>query len=335
MKENSVTEKDKNPVTDSPTDMVWVPGSTFTMGSDHHYPEEAPSHKVTVDGFWMDKYPVTNEEFKCFVDETNYVTVAERPIKPDDYPGISAESLVSGSLVFIRPSRPVDMRNINNWWRYVPGANWRHPEGTGSDLEGRWEHPVVHIAFEDAEEYAIWKGKALPTEAEWEFAARGGLEGKVYEWGDELLIDNKPMANFWQGEFPWQRMNLHGHERTTPVGYFSPNGYGLYDMSGNVWEWTSDWFASKHKSDPSKPCCIPVNPVGVSKERSYDPYQPQVKIPRKVLKGGSHLCSMNYCYRFRPAARSAQMIDSSSGHIGFRCVIRKKSGSCCAISNAG
>lgn len=315
--------------------MVWIPGGTFTMGSDHHYPEESPSHKVTVDGFWMDKYPVTNEEFKRFADETNYVTVAERPVKAEDYPGVPVESLVSGSLVFIKPTQRVDLRNINNWWQYVPGANWRHPEGSGSSLEDRWDHPVVHIAYEDARAYASWRGKALPTEAEWEFAARGGLEGKIYEWGDELWADNKPMANFWQGEFPWEHINPHGHERTTPVGCFSPNGYGLYDMSGNVWEWTSSWFAYKHRPDASKPCCIPVNPRGASKESSYDPWQPHIKIPRKVLKGGSHLCSMNYCYRFRPAARSAQMIDSSSGHIGFRCVARKEQRSCCATGNGG
>lgn len=335
MENNSFAiDGNKNHLLNSYPDMVWIAAGTFTMGSDIHYPEEGPSHKVAVDGFWMDRFAVTNIEFKNFVDATNYITVAERPLDSKDYPGIPPDSLIPGSLVFIKPNGRVDMRNIHNWWAYVPGANWKHPEGIGSNLEGRWNHPVVHVAYEDAESYALWAGKELPTEAEWEFAARGGLENKIYEWGDELFSDGKPMNNFWQGEFPWQHINTNMHERTTPVGFYPANNYGLYDMTGNVWELTADWFVSRHVIDKTKACCIPINPRGAAMDLSYDPQQPQIKIPRKVLKGGSHLCSLNYCYRFRPAARSSQMIDSASCHIGFRCVIRKKPSCGCSSKDA-
>lgn len=320
--ENSVSEITEVQNLQPPfPDMVWIPGGTFTMGSDDFYPEESPAHKVTVDGFWMDKYNVTNIEFKKFVDETGYKTVAERPLNPADYPGVAQEALVPGSLVFQKASQRVDLRNIANWWSYVPGANWKNPEGPGSSLDGRWNHPVVHVTWEDAVSYANWAGKRLPTEAEWEFAARGGQEGKVFEWGDQPMPDGKLMANFWIGEFPWQDLRSHGFERTTPVGFFPPNGYGLHDMTGNVWEWTDDWYEARHRHDKTKACCIPLNPRGGLKEKSFDPLQPDIKIPRKVLKGGSHLCSMNYCFRYRPAARSPQMIDSSASHIGFRCVV--------------
>lgn len=302
--------------------MVWIPGNTFTMGSDHYYPEEAPAHQVTVDGFWMDKYNVTNKDFKEFIDATHYITVAERPLDPKDYPGASPEALVPGSLVFKKPKGRVDLRNIANWWEYVPGANWRNPEGPGSSVENRGDHPVVHVAWEDVEAYAKWAGKALATEAEWEFAARGRLEAKVYEWGDEMMPQGKMMANFWLGEFPWHNSGYNSFEGTSPVGSFPPNGYGLYDMTGNVWEWTNDWYQARRQRDKAKTCCTPHNPKGGLRENSYDPYQPQIRIPRKVLKGGSHLCAMNYCYRFRPAARSPQMLDSASSHIGFRCVVR-------------
>jgi len=305
--------------------MVWIPGGTFTMGSDNHYPEETPAHKVTVEGFWMDKYTVTNKDYKKFVDATRYRTVAERPLNPEDYPGATADTLVPGSLVFRKTASKVDLRNISNWWSYIPGACWKHPQGPQSSLEGRWDHPVLHVAWEDVETYAKWAGKQIPTEAEWEFAARGGLEGKIYEWGDQMMPDGKMMANFWIGEFPWQNLQFHGFEKTSPVGFFPPNGYGLYDMTGNVWEWTDDWYEAKHQHDKTKSCCIPVNPRGGNKDKSYDPRQPEIKITRKVLKGGSHLCAQNYCYRFRPAARHAQMIDSGASHIGFRCIVQKHS----------
>lgn len=302
--------------------MVWIPGGTFTMGSDKHYPEEAPAHKVTVNGFWMDQYNVTNENFKKFTDETGYITVAERPLNAEDYPGASLEVLVPGSLVFQKAAERVDLRYYANWWAYVPGANWRSPDGAGSSLSGRMKHPVVHVCWEDVVSYVNWCGKELPTEAEWEFAARGGLEGMEYAWGNEFKPDGKMMANSWQGEFPWQNTKEDGFEGLCHVGAFPPNGYGLYEMTGNAWEWTSDWFESKHQHDKMKTCCIPQNPKGGIAENSYDPHQPSIKIPRKVLKGGSHLCAPNYCYRYRPSARSPQMIDSGASHIGFRCIVR-------------
>ena len=301
--------------------MMWVPGGTFLMGSNDHYPEEAPAHYVTVDGFWMDKSPVTNEQFNRFVEATGYLTVAERPLNPDDYPGALPGMLVPGSVVFKKPSHRVDLRNHYNWWTYVPGANWRNPLGPGSSLKkGMARHPVVQIAFEDAESYAKWAGRELPTEAEWEFAARGGLEGAVYTWGDEFAPNGKLMANTWQGEFPVVNLLTDGYERTSPVGSFPPNGYGLYDMAGNVWEWTTDWY--QEHSRVSNSCCASFNPKGGEKEASYDLRTPEIRIPRKVLKGGSYLCAVNYCLRYRPAARISQQIDSGTCHQGFRCIVR-------------
>jgi formylglycine-generating enzyme len=302
--------------------MVWIPGGTFTMGSHRHYPEEGPAHQVTVKGFWMDKFTVTNRDFKLFTESTGYVTFAERPLNPGDYPGAAPESLVPGSLVFIRPAHKVELRNIGNWWAYVPGACWKYPEGPGSSVDSKWDHPVVHVAWEDVEAYAKWKGKELPTEAEWEFACRGGLEGKIYEWGDDLLPEGRIMANFWTGEFPWKKIPVHIYKRTSPAGAFPPNAFGLHDMTGNVWEWTQDWYEPEHHHDAATACCIPVNPRGGQRENSFDSRQPEIMIPGKVLKGGSHLCAQNYCYRYRPAARHAQMIDSGTGHIGFRCIVR-------------
>jgi sulfatase modifying factor 1 len=307
-----------------PAGMVWVPGGSFRMGSDHRYPEEAPAHRVAVDGFWMDPHTVTNAEFADFAAATGYRTVAERPLDPVDYPGAKPELLKPGALVFQKAAGPVDKRNLKNWWSYVPGANWRHPMGPGSGIEGLDDHPVVHVAYEDAEAYAAWVGKALPTEAEWEFAARGGLDGATYCWGDEFEPDGRPMANTWQGEFPWQNLLKDGFERTSPVGSFPANGYGLFDMAGNVWEWTSDWFAARHPADAAKACCVPKNPRGGPIEGSYEPRQPNVRIPRKVVKGGSFLCSPSYCLRYRPAARQPQMIDSAMSHIGFRCIDRNR-----------
>ena len=301
----------------------WVPGGTFRMGSDAHYPEEAPAHGVTVDAFWIDRCEVTNREFAEFAESTGYVTVAERPLDPGDFPGAPAENLVPGSLVFTRTAGPVDLRHLNQWWTWTPGACWKHPEGPGSSLEGRHEHPVVHVAYEDAAAYADWSGKALPTEAEWEVAARGGLEGATYTWGDSPEAESRPLANHWHGEFPWRPRPPYGE--TTAVGSFPPNGFGLLDMAGNVWEWTSDWYTARHPDDPDKPCCVPHNPRGGSVDASYDPRQPRFRIPRKVIKGGSFLCADSYCLRYRPAARRPQMVDTGMSHIGFRCVVRAAS----------
>ena len=243
-------------------DMVWIPGGTYQMGSEEHYPEERPVHRVTVDGFWMDRTPVTNAMFQPFVAATGHVTFAEIPPNPADYPGAKKELLHPGSLVFVKPPNPVDLRDFQNWWRFVLGADWRHPRGPNSTIKGREDHPVTHVTFGDAEAYAAWAGKALPTEAEWEFAARGGLEGAEYAWGNELTVDGKLMANFWQGEFPWQNFKEDGYEGTSPVGAFPPNGYGLVDVTGNVWEWTTDWYTPKHPDEQIKACCIPQNPRG-------------------------------------------------------------------------
>ena len=226
--------------------MEWIPGGEFTMGSDNHYREEAPSHQAMVDGFWLDRWPVTNAHFRRFVEETGYVTQAE--IAPDatQYPGADPALLVPASVVFVKPAGRVDMRNFLNWWAFVPGADWRHPQGPQSSIAGMDHHPVVHVGLDDATAYAKWAGKELPTEAEWEFAARGGLDHAEYAWGDDLEPDGKPMANIWQGEFPHQNLLTDGYETTSPVGVFPPNGWGLYDMIGNVWEWTTDWYAPGH-----------------------------------------------------------------------------------------
>lgn len=302
--------------------MVFVSGGTYHMGSDKHYPEEAPVHRVTVDGFWIDEAPVTNAEFRVFVEATGYVTFAEIAPKAEDYPGALPHMLKAGSLVFNPPAGPVDLRNWASWWEFRFGANWRKPYGRGSWIKGLDDHPVVHVAYRDAEAYAAWVGKELPTEAEWEFAARGGLEGAEFAWGDELTPGGRHMANTWQGNFPYENLELDRYARTSPVRAFPQNGYGLYDMIGNVWEWTTDWYAPKHQADAAKACCIPENPRGAGREASYDPNQPQIRIPRKVLKGGSHLCAPNYCRRYRPAARHPEPIDTSTSHVGFRCVVR-------------
>lgn len=302
--------------------MVALPGGTFCMGSDSHYPEEGPRRNVRVDPFDIDCYAVTNAEYEIFVRDTGYVTVAERPLNPADFPGARPELLQPGSLVFRMSNGPVDTRNMANWWAYVPGACWRHPESRGSNLSGREDHPVVQVAYEDALAYAKWAGKDLPTEAEWEYAARGGLDGADYVWGDEFNPEGRWMANTWQGEFPWKNTSDDGFAGTAPVGSFPPNGYGLYDMAGNVWQWTQDWFFAKHPRKVDDSCCALDNPRGPAKNVSYDPLQPHIKIPRKVVKGGSFLCAPSYCRRYRPAARHAQMIDSGMSHIGFRCIKR-------------
>jgi formylglycine-generating enzyme required for sulfatase activity len=296
-----------------------IQAGTFLMGSDDFYPEERPVHGVSVDDFWMDDHPVTAGEFRRFVRETGYVTVCERPLDPADYPGAPADLLVPGSLVFRKTAAPVDIRDFRNWWDYVPGAYWKRPEGPSSTINGRDQHPVVQVSYDDAVAYAGWAGKELPTEAEWEYAARGGREGSAFAWGDEHFPDGKPMANTWQGEFPWQNLKLDGFEGTSPVGSFPPNGYGLYDMTGNVWEWTTDFFTPNHPEDVEKPCCIPRNPRVSSDAQSFAAGE---TIPRRVIKGGSHLCAPNYCLRYRPAARQGEAIDTATGHIGFRCIVR-------------
>jgi formylglycine-generating enzyme len=303
-------------------DMVWIPGGEFLMGSNDFYPEERPVHRVAVGGFWMDEHPVTVAEFRRFVKATGYVTWAERSPDPADYPDADPELLVPGSLVFHPTAGPVDLNDYRNWWAWVPGAQWRHPEGPGSTLHGRDRHPVTHVAYADAEAYATWAGKELPTEAEWESAARGGLEGGTFVWGDEFAPKGRLMANTWQGEFPWQNLKLDPHERTSPVKHFPANGYGLLDMAGNVWEWTSDFFTPRHPDEPERPCCVPRNPRVTSPDQSYHQGAPGEHIPRRVTKGGSHLCAPNYCLRYRPAARQGEAIDTSTGHIGFRCVMR-------------
>jgi formylglycine-generating enzyme required for sulfatase activity len=292
------------------------------MGSDRHYSEESPSHTVQVGPFAIDPCPITNRQYAGFVAATDYRTVAERPLDPALYPGAPAAALQPGSLVFRKTRGPVDLRDFRQWWVWTQGACWRHPEGPGSTIEGRQDHPVVHIAFEDAEAYAEWAGKALPTEAEWEFAARGGLDGAEYAWGDEFAPGGRMMANTWSGEFPYRRFRSKKFDRTSPVGSYPANGFGLLDMIGNVWEWTTDWYAPRHAADPAMPCCVPQSPRGGAMATSFDPAQPGVRIPRRVVKGGSFLCAPSYCHRYRPAARHAQMVDSGMSHIGFRCIAR-------------
>ena len=302
--------------------MVLVPGGTFLMGSDRHYPEEAPAHRVTVDGFWMDRTPVTNRQFRRFVEDTGYTTFAEIAPDPAQYPGALPEMLQPASVVFVETTGPVDLSNHFNWWQFIAGADWRHPQGPDSSIEGMDDHPVVHVAFTDVEAYVRWAGKTLPTEAEWEHAARGGLEGAEYAWGAEFAPGGRHMANTWQGEFPWQNLLEDGFERTSPVEAFPANGYGLSDMIGNVWEWTTDWYCARHPDEVVKACCVPKNPRGGREDESFDPADPRVRIPRRVMKGGSHLCAPNYCRRYRPAARMAQPVDTSTSHLGFRCIIR-------------
>jgi sulfatase modifying factor 1 len=303
--------------------MAWIPGGVFTMGSDHHYPEEAPAHRVELEGFWIDRSPVTNAQFQKFVKATGHVTLAEKPADPAQYPDALPELLAPSSIVFVPPPGPIGTGDPYRWWQYLPGANWRHPEGPGSSIKGREQHPVVHVAHADALAYAAWIGKRLPSEAEWERAARGGLEDVEFAWGDELHPGGRPVANTYQGDFPHHNSRLDGWERTSPVGSFPANGYGLLDMIGNVWEWTDDWYRD-HGALPTKAegsCCTLRDPRGGSLQQSIDPASQHGSIPRKVVKGGSFLCAPSYCRRYRPAARMAQGIDTSTCHMGFRCVV--------------
>ncbi len=305
--------------------MIDLPGGRFRMGSVDFYPEEGPVREVTVDAFSIDQNLVTVGEFERFVTETGYMTLAERAVAPEEYPDADPSLLVPGSIVFRPTPGPVPLHDSSLWWAYVPGTNWRHPWGPRSDNTDRDTHPVTHISFEDAEAYARWAGKELPTEAEWEYAARGGLDGAAFAWGEEQCPDGELMANFWQGEFPWRNTGAAGWRGTSPVGRFPANGYGLYDVTGNVREWTTDYFSPNGAGAAQateKACCAPHNPRIESPEASFDVGNPGASIPRRVIKGGSHLCAASYCLRYRPAARQAEAIDTSTSHIGFRCIRR-------------
>jgi formylglycine-generating enzyme required for sulfatase activity len=290
--------------------MIWIDGGSFTIGDNRTYPEERPTEQVRVSGFWIDRHEVTNAQFRRFVEATGYVTMAERGLDPTEHPGLPAELAVPSSMMFAKPERVRGGTDITQWWRYLPGADWRHPEGPGSSSEGRGNHPVVHVAYEDATAYARWLGHDLPTEAEWEFAARGGLDGAIYTWGDSYDPVEGWRANTWQGSFPVRDDAADGYSGAAPVGCFPPNGYGLLDMAGNVWEYTRDRFVAGHSSrraaDPIGPDARPSGPAG----------------PSVVVKGGSWLCSPDFCLRYRPAARQPQELSLGSNHIGFRTVWR-------------
>jgi formylglycine-generating enzyme required for sulfatase activity len=303
-------------------DLVHVPGGRFRMGSDAHYPEEGPARDVEVGDVWIARTTVTNAQYAAFVDATDYVTVAERPLDPADFPGAPVETLVPGSMVFTGTPGPVDLRHLSQWWAWTPGASWRHPFGSATDLDGLDDHPVVHVAADDAEAYAAWAGLELPTEAEWEHAARGGLDGATYTWGDEPERPGERRAQHWFGDFPWRADP--GSGSTAPVASYPANGYGLHDMAGNVWEWTADWYVENRFADVA-PCCAPRDPRGGTAEESLDTRQPQFRVPRRVVKGGSFLCADSYCLRYRPAARRPQMIDTGMSHIGFRVAWRPTS----------
>jgi formylglycine-generating enzyme len=321
---------DRDPGPPPAKDMAWIPSGTFLMGSSDFYPEERPVHAVSVDGFWMDEHPVTVAEFRRFVKATGHVTVAEQSPDPADYPDADPALLVPGSGVFRMPPGPVPLDDVRNWWEWVPGADWRHPEGPGSSLDGRDRHPVTQVTWYDAVAYLGWAGKALPTEAEWERAARGGLDGAVFTWGDDFAPKGRMMANTWQGQFPWENLCEDGFPGTSPIKSFPSNGYGLYDMAGNVWQWTDDFFAPHQPGpgDPStgsagdRPCCAPRNPRITSPDESYAADRPGGHMARRVIKGGSHLCAPNYCLRYRPAARQAETMETSTTHIGFRGCVR-------------
>jgi sulfatase modifying factor 1 len=296
--------------------MVWIPAGKFSMGSSHPgFDDTRPIHTVELDGFWMESTLVTNAQFERFVKAAGYVTVAERKPDPKDFPGVAPEKLVPGSLVFKAPSKPVPLDDVSQWWEYAPGANWRHPEGPGSDLKGREGHPVVQVCFDDAIAYAKWAGKRLPTEAEWEFAARGGLSQMPYVWGKEFKQGGKFMANTFQGSFPDRNSKEDGYARTSPVRAFPPNNFGLYDMAGNVWEWCSDWYRPDYYAESPR-----KNPQGPGD--SYDPGEPG--IPKRVQRGGSFLCTDQYCSRYMPGGRGKGAVDTGASHLGFRCVLSPK-----------
>ena len=316
-----------SPPGDAPQGMVWIPGGEFVRGSIDPLANanENPLHRVQLDGFWMDETEVTNAQFEKFVNETEYKTVAEKvPTMeeimkqlPPGSPQPDESLFVAGAMVFTPPKGPVPLERYDLWWRWVPGADWKHPKGPDSNLEGLEDHPVVHVCFDDALAYCEWAGKRLPTEAEWEFAARGGEEGKMFVWGDAPLSETKPQANIWQGDFPYKNSAVDGFAGTAPVKAFKQNGFGLYDMSGNVWEWCSDWYRpdtyARLKMTGNQ---VFENPLGPDK--SYDPREPYA--PKRVLRGGSFLCNDSYCSAYRPSARGNQSTDSGMSHLGFRCV---------------
>jgi formylglycine-generating enzyme required for sulfatase activity len=315
-----------SPPSAAPPGMVWVPGGEFQMGTDQPsaWPDERPTHRVRIDGFWMDATEVTNASFRAFVDATGYVTTAEQTPDleeimsqvPPGTPPPEEDVLVPGTLVFTPPAEAVKLDNYAQWWRWTPGANWRHPRGPESDLEGLDEHPVVHVSWDDAVAYATWAGKRLPTEAEWEFAARGGLNGKPYVWGDDAPSDTNIRANLWQGEFPNSNTAADGYVLSAPVKSFPPNGFGLYDMAGNVWEWCSDWYDRELYGRRAQRT-LTINPRGPERPEDHlNQYTPQ-----RVQRGGSFLCNDVYCSRYRPSARHGCSPDTGMSHVGFRCVV--------------
>ncbi len=311
---------------EAPSGMVWIPGGEFSMGTNAAigWSDEKPAHRVSVRGFWMDEAEVTNAQFQRFIDATGYKTTAERPPvleeimkqSPPGTPPPAPEVMVPGSLVFTMTSGPVSLDDFSQWWKWTPGANWRHPEGPGSDIKGRMEHPVVHVSWDDAVAYAQWAGKRLPTEAEWEYAARGGLNGQPYVWGQgPPKKGERWLCNIWQGHFPYQNTEEDGYLRTAPVKSYSPNGYGLYDMAGNVWEWCQDFYAADLYRQ--RGAATLHNPRGP--ETSHDPRHPHG--PSRVQRGGSFLCNDQYCLRYRPSARHGCSPDTGMSHVGFRCVM--------------
>jgi formylglycine-generating enzyme required for sulfatase activity len=318
------------PPSQGPPGMRWIPGGEFTMGSDAPDASrvEGPAHRVRVDGFWMDETDVTNAQFRAFVEATGYVTTAERTPTVDEIMSMAPrgrappkpEDLVPGSVVFTPPDHSVPLDDASRWQKWVPGANWRHPEGPGSSLDGRDDHPVVHVSWYDATAYAKWAGKRLPTEAEWEYAARGGLEGKKYVWGDEPFSEDRPQCNTFQGHFPDANTARDGYRRTSPVKAFPPNGYGLYDMAGNVWQWCADWWLPEAYALTAGRGTL-VNPTGPA--ASFDPRQ---RPPERVHRGGSFLCCVGYCFNYRPSARLGCTPDTGMSHVGFRCVKSRAAG---------
>jgi sulfatase modifying factor 1 len=301
----------------APAGMVWVPGGTFWMGCENcGMPDALPVHLAAVDGFWMDRTPVTNGEFERFVKATGYITVAERPLDPRSFPGVPPDKLVPGSAVFRATSGPVSLDNPLQWWRYTPSANWRQPDGPRSTVQGRLDHPVVHVAFEDVVEYAKWANKRLPTEAEFEFAARGGLDRNRYPWGNELTLDGIAVANTWQGQFPTRDLGEDGYRGTSPVTAFPPNRFGLYDMGGNVWQWCADWYRPDAYQERAKIGTVVQNPQGPAE--SFDPHEPGAA--KRVLRGGSYLCTDQYCARYLVGSRGKSEVTSGASNLGFRLV---------------
>ncbi len=313
-------------MTNMPSDLVPIPAGTFLMGSHRHYPEEAPQHRVRIAAFQIERAPVTNRQFAVFVDETGYVTVAEQPLDIHEYSHMTAEQRAPGSLVFHESEGPLDLRNWRLWWEWRAGADWRHPFGAESNIDNRDDHPVVQVSYADASAYALWAGMRLPTETEWECAARGGADGLDFAWGNELHPNGQLLANTWQGSFPYRNDGALGWRGTSPIGSFTANGYGLYDMIGNVWEWTSSEFTAHHR-DAAAVRAVEVetddtaDSGGCTCGPSDDPHSVAKPNPsiRRVSKGGSHLCAPEYCQRYRPAARSPQTEDSATTNLGFRC----------------